>query len=123
MKNSVNVKKILTLTIATLLAIRTVQIVRSSTTLTQNKLNETDFKIKGSGSRMETHGWLSREAGRSKVQNASQIYAYAFVTGKGLFAVMSHGVEDSAKVANDTQWHTHGTTLCEKLSFKNDIIL
>jgi hypothetical protein len=56
MKNSVNVKQILTLTIATLLAIRTVLIVRSSTTLAQSKLNEADFKIKGSGSRMETHG-------------------------------------------------------------------
>jgi hypothetical protein len=55
MRNSVNVKKILTLTIATLLAIRTVLIVRSSTTLAQSKLNEADFKIKGSGSRMETH--------------------------------------------------------------------
>lgn len=56
MKNSINVKKILTLTIATLLAIRTVPIVRSSTTLTQSKLNEADFKIKGSRSRMETQG-------------------------------------------------------------------
>jgi hypothetical protein len=54
MKNSVNVKKILTLTIATLLEIRTVPIVRSSTTLA-SKLNEADFEIKGSGSRMETH--------------------------------------------------------------------
>jgi hypothetical protein len=61
MKKSVNVKKILTLIIATLLAIRTFLIVRSSTTLAQSKLNEADFKIKGSGSRMEP--WLTVERG------------------------------------------------------------
>lgn len=26
----------------------------------------------------------------------------------------SHGVEDSAEVENDTQWHTHGVTLDDK---------
>ncbi|HEX2305806.1 MAG TPA: hypothetical protein VHH33_05925 [Nitrososphaeraceae archaeon] len=26
----------------------------------------------------------------------------------------SHGVEDSAEVQNDTEWHAHGVTLDEK---------
>ncbi|MDW0285435.1 MAG: hypothetical protein QN785_09335, partial [Nitrososphaeraceae archaeon] len=54
------------------------------------------------------------KAGASTPQNASQIYAYAFVTDKGIFGVVSHGVEDSAEVANDTQWHSHGVTLDDK---------
>jgi hypothetical protein len=28
--------------------------------------------------------------------------------------VVSHGVEDSAEVANDTEWHAHGATLDDK---------
>ena len=75
---------------------------------------EADFKIKDSGITDGTP-WLTVEgkAGGSKPQNASQIYAYAFVTDNGTYAVASHGVEDSAEVANDTQWHAHGVTLDE----------
>jgi hypothetical protein len=55
------------------------------------------------------------KAGASKPDNASQIYAYAFVTDKGIFAVVSHGgSEDSPQVGNDSQWHTHGVTLDSK---------
>jgi hypothetical protein len=79
------------------------------------KLNENDFKIKDFGFK-DGKTWLTveRKAGASKPQNASQIYAYAFVTDKGIFAVVSHGVEDSTEVANDTQWYTHGVTLDSK---------
>jgi hypothetical protein len=81
----------------------------------EGKLNENDFKIKEFGFK-DGKPWLTVEgkAGASKPDNASQIYAYAFVTDKGIFAVTSHGTEDSAEVANDTQWHTHGVTLDEK---------
>jgi hypothetical protein len=73
------------------------------------------YKIKDFGFK-DGKPWLTVEgkAGASKPQNASQIYAYAFVTDKGVFAVVSHGVEDSAEVDNDTQWHTHGVTLDSK---------
>jgi hypothetical protein len=116
MKNAENAKKILSLTIATLLAISTLLIVGSNTALAQNKLNENDFKIKDFGFK-DGKPWLTVEgkAGASKPDNASQIYAYAFVTDKGIFAVTSHGgSEDSAEVANDTQWHTHGVALDSK---------
>lgn len=79
------------------------------------QVNEVDFKIKDFGIKDGTP-WLSVEGkpGASKPDNASQIYAYAFVTDKGIYAVTSHGVEDSAEVQNDTEWHTHGVTLDEK---------
>jgi hypothetical protein len=82
----------------------------------EGKLNENDFKIKDFGFK-DGKPWLTVEgkAGASTPENASQIYAYAFVTDKGIFAVTSHGgSEDSAEVANDTQWHTHGVTLDSK---------
>jgi hypothetical protein len=81
----------------------------------EGKLNENDFKIKDFGIK-DGKPWLTVEgkAGGSKPDNASQIYGYAFVTDKGVFAVVSHGVEDSAEVANDTEWHAHGVTLDEK---------
>ena len=113
MKNAENAKKILSLTIATLLAISTLLIVGSNTALAQNKLNENDFKIKDFGIK-DGKPWLTVEgkAGASKPDNASQIYGYAFVTDKGVFAVVSHGgSEDSPQVGNDSQWHTHGVTL------------
>ena len=116
MKNAENAKKILSLTIATLLAISTLLIVGSNTALAQNKLNENDFKIKDFGFK-DGKPWLTVEgkAGASKPDNASQIYAYAFVTDKGIFAVVSHGgSEDSPQVGNDSQWHTHGVTLDSK---------
>lgn len=116
MKNAKNAKKILSLTIATLLAISALLIVGSNTALAQNKLNENDFKIKDFGIK-DGKPWLTVEgkAGASKPDNASQIYGYAFVTDKGVFAVVSHGgSEDSPQVANDSQWHTHGVTLDSK---------
>jgi hypothetical protein len=82
----------------------------------EGKLNENDFKIKEFGFK-DGKPWLTVEgkAGGSTPENASQIYAYAFVTDKGIFAVTSHGgSEDSKEVENDTQWHTHGVTLDEK---------
>ena len=76
---------------------------------------EADFKIKDFGIK-DGMPWLTVEgkAGGSTPENASQIYAYAFVTDNGTYAVTSHGVEDSAEVENDTEWHTHGVTLDEK---------
>jgi len=53
------------------------------------------------------------KSGGSTSQNGSLIYASAFVTDNGTYAVTSHGVEDSVEVENDTQWHTHGVTLDE----------
>jgi hypothetical protein len=78
----------------------------------EGKLNENDFKIKDFGFK-DGKPWLTVEgkAGGSTPDNASQIYAYAFVTDKGIFGVVSHGFEDSAEVQNDTKWHTHGVTL------------
>lgn len=78
-------------------------------------MNEADFKVKEFGVK-DGKPWLSVEgkAGASTPQNASQIYAYAFVTDKGIFAVTSHGTEDSSEVTNDTQWHSHGVTLDDK---------
>jgi len=112
MIDSVNAKKTLSLTMAAFLATSAILIVGSSTALAQSKLNENDFKIKDFGFK---HGkpWLTvvGKAGASKPDNASQIYAYAFVTDKGIFAVVSHGFNDSTEVANNTQWHTHGVTL------------
>ena len=79
------------------------------------QVNEDDFKIKEFGIK-DGKPWLTVEgkAGGSKPDNASQIYAHAFVTDNGIFAVVSHGVEDSAEVANDTEWHAHGVTLDDK---------
>lgn len=114
MKNSVNSNKILPL-IAVFIAISAILIAGTNNVLAQNQLNEADFKIKEFGVK-DGKPWLTVEgkAGASTPQNASQIYAYAFVTDKGIFGVVSHGVEDSAEVANDTQWHSHGVTLDEK---------
>lgn len=80
----------------------------------ESKFNEADFKIKDFGIK-DGIPWLTVEgtAGGSTPQNASLIYAYVFVTDNGTYAVTSHGVEDSAEVENDTQWHTHGVTLDE----------
>jgi hypothetical protein len=114
MKNSLNSKKMLPLT-ATLIAISAILIAGTNSALAQGSLNEADFKIKDFGIK-DGKPWLSVEgkAGASTPQNASQIYAYAFVTDKGIFAVTSHGTEDSSEVANDTQWHSHGVTLDDK---------
>jgi ABC-type branched-subunit amino acid transport system substrate-binding protein len=114
MKNFLNSKKALPLA-ATLIAISAILIAGANSALAQNSLNEADFKIKDFGIK-DGKPWLSVEgkAGASKPQNASQIFAYVFVTDKGIFAVTSHGTEDSSEVANDTQWHSHGVVLSDK---------
>jgi len=114
MKNSLNSKKTLPLT-ATLIAISAILIAGANSALAQSSLNEADFKIKDYGIK-DGKPWLSVEgkAGASTPQNASQIFAYVFVTDKGIFAVTSHGTEDSSEVANDTQWHSHGVVLSDK---------
>jgi hypothetical protein len=68
-----------------------------------------DFKIKDFGISDGTP-WLTVEgkSGGSTPDNASQKYAYAFVTDNGIYAVTLHEVEDSNEVENDTHWPTHG---------------
>ena len=98
--------------LAVIVGVSTILIVGSSSTLAQSNLNEDDFKIKDFGIEEGTP-WLTVEgkAGGSTPENASEIYAYAFATDNGTYAVTSHGVEDSTEVENDTQWHSHGVTL------------
>ena len=99
--------------ITIIFGIVTILIVGSNSALaTIVQFNERDFEIRDFGFKDGTP-WLTvtGNAGGSKPDNASQIYAYAFVTDKGIFAVVSHGVEDSAEVENDTEWHSHGVTL------------
>lgn len=114
MKNSMKSKKTWLFT-ATFMAISAILVAGTNSVIAQNGTNEADFKIKEFGIK-DGKPWLSVEgkAGGSTPQNASQIYAYAFVTDKGIFAVTSHGTEDSSEVANDTQWHSHGVTLDDK---------
>ena len=114
MKYLVNAEKELSL-VATMMAISAVLFAGTNSALAQNTVNEADFKIKEFGVK-DGKPWLSVEgkAGASTPQNASQIYAYAFVTDNGIFAVTSHGTEDSTEVANDTDWHSHGVTLDDK---------
>ena len=97
------------------MAIGAILMAGTNSVLAENSPNEEDFKIKDFGIK-DGKPWLSVEgkAGGSTPQNASQIYGYAFVTDKGIFAVVSHGTEDSSEVANDTQWHSHGVTLDDK---------
>lgn len=44
------------------------------------------------------------KSGGSTPDNASQLYAYAFVTDNGIYALTSHEVENSNEVENDTHW-------------------
>ncbi len=102
-------------TVATLLAfvaIGSLVYLNTAATSIVTAQEEADFKIKDLGIK-DGKPWVSVEgkAGGSTPQNASQIYAYAFVTDNGIFAVTSHGVEDSVEVVNDTEWHSHGVTL------------
>jgi hypothetical protein len=110
-----NSKKLITLALATFIVTSAILVVGTNNVLAQNKLNEADFKIKDFGIK-DGKPWLTVEgkAGASKPTNASQIYAYAFVTDKGIFAVVSHGFNDSSEVTNNTQWHAHGVTLDSK---------
>ncbi len=48
------------------------------------------------------------KSGGSTPDNASQLYAYAFVTDNGIYALTSHEVENSNEVENDTHWPTYG---------------
>ena len=110
----VNSKRTLSVA-AAFMAIAAILMAGANSVLAQNSPNEADFKIKEFGIK-DGKPWLSVEgkAGGSTPQNVSQIYGYAFVTDKGIFAVVSHGTEDSSEVANDTQWHSHGVTLDDK---------
>jgi hypothetical protein len=114
---SINMKKLNGSTIGILLAFGAIGGLMSLGTISivSAQVNEDDFKIKDFGIKDGTP-WLTVEgkAGGSTPENASQIYAYAFVTDNGIFAVTSHGTEDSAEVENDTEWHAHGVTLDEK---------
>ena len=94
--------------------------VASNPTLAQSSFNENDFIIKDFGI-TDVSPWLTVEgtAGGSKPDNASQIYAYVFVTDNGIFTVTSGGTNDSAGVTNDTQWHTHGVILDNKSCVTN----
>ncbi|MDW0285319.1 MAG: hypothetical protein QN785_08740, partial [Nitrososphaeraceae archaeon] len=80
-----NSNKILPL-IAVFIAISAILIAGTNNVRAQNQLNEADFKIKEFGVK-DGKPWLTVEgkAGASTPQNASQIYAYAFVTDKGIF--------------------------------------
>jgi len=111
MNNTVNSQKSLPV-IASFIAIGSILIGGTNDVQAQNQLNEPDFKIKEFGVK-DGKPWLTVEgkAGGSTPDNASQIFAYAFVTDKGIFAVTSHGTEDSSEVVNDTEWHSHGVTL------------
>ena len=40
-----------------------------------------------------------------------KIYAYVFITDKGIYAVTSHSIEDSTEVRSDLQWHAHKVVL------------
>jgi hypothetical protein len=113
MKISVNLKR--TLPLAVFMSFSAILLAGTNSALAQNGPNEADFKIKDFGIK-DGKPWLSVEgkAGGSTPQNASQIYGYAFVTDNGIFAVVSHGTEDSSEVANDTEWHSHGVTLDDK---------
>ena len=106
--------------LAVIIGISAILMVSSSTTLAQNSFNENDFIIKDFGI-TDVSPWLTVEgtAGGSKPDNASQIYAYVFVTDKGIFTVTSGGINDSAEGTNDTQWHTHGVTLDNKSCVTN----
>jgi hypothetical protein len=99
--------------IITLLSL--VVIVIPTGVMAQNTFNELDFMIKDFGI-MNGNPWLivNGNAGGSTPQNASLIYAYAFVTDNGTYAVMSHAYEDTDEVENDTQWHTHRLVLDNK---------
>lgn len=114
MKSFVNSRKTFPLTGA-FIAIGAILFAGTNNVLAQSELNEADFKIKDFGIKDGTP-WLTVEgkAGGSTPGNASQIYAYVFVTDSGIYGVTSHGVEDSTEVQNDTEWHAHGATLDDK---------
>lgn len=107
--------KVLKASISVIIWLSAIVIVGPSSVLAQNNFNEADFKIKDFGI-INGNPWVIVEgkAGGSIPQNASLIYAYAFVTDNGTFAVMSHSYEDTDEVENDTQWHTHRVTLDDK---------
>ena len=50
-------------------------------------------------------------AGSAIPLQKDKIYAYVFITDKGIYAVASHSIEDSTEVRSDLQWHAHKVTL------------
>jgi len=50
-------------------------------------------------------------AGSSIPSQTDKIYAYVFITDKGVYAVASHAIEDSTEVGSDLRWHAHKVTL------------
>jgi hypothetical protein len=71
----------------------------------------TQVTVNGQGSIMMT---VAGTAGGTTPSDESQsllVYAYVFVTDKGIYAVTSHQAEDSNQVENDLEWHTHLVTL------------
>jgi len=72
--------------LAVIIGISAILMVASETTLAQSSFNDNDFVIKDFGIKDGTP-WLTVEgtAGGSRPDNASQIYAYVFVTDNGIF--------------------------------------
>ncbi|MGH9974092.1 MAG: hypothetical protein ACRD93_09365 [Nitrososphaeraceae archaeon] len=75
-----------------------------------------DFKIDTFGIDDDGNPFLTVKgtAGGTTPDEAGHIFAYAFVTDKGTFAVTSHpGIEDSDEVDDDTEWHAHKVQLSD----------
>ncbi|MGQ0798072.1 MAG: hypothetical protein ACT4OI_09475 [Methanobacteriota archaeon] len=68
----------------------------------------TSFGMSGGNPSLTVQG----VAGATIPNAVGDIYAYAFVTAAGIFAVTSHpGIEDSTEVGDDVIWHAHQATL------------
>jgi nitrite reductase (NO-forming) len=80
---------------------------KSASATVRHDFDITDYGVKGSKIWMNVDG----VAGGTTPTNLSDIYAYVFVTDKGIYAVTSHGVKDSPQVQNDLFWHTHKVEL------------
>ena len=70
-----------------------------------------DITTKGIDSQGNPFMKIKGIAGSSKPTQADKIYAYVFITDKGIYAVASHSVEDSTEVGSDLKWHAHKVTL------------
>ena len=73
------------------------------------KVNEQDFELVDFGIDDDGNPFMTVEgkAGGTKSTDAEVIYAYVFVTNDGIYAVTSHGGEDSEQVEVDSKYHTH----------------
>jgi len=79
----------------------------SASATTRHDFDIADYGVKGDKIWMSVNG----VAGGTTPTSMSDIYAYVFVTDKGIYAVTSHGAEDSPQVQNDLIWHTHKVEL------------